>query len=98
LREEAAVSAFWPSVPAMPTTTIMPPQLEARGEIEEEMGEATITAIVLVMVVCVLALSVLLVRLSRKSRLVFIVNLGAFIISSRFFIGKYIYVKLINHF
>jgi hypothetical protein len=69
LREEAAVSAFWPSVPAMPTTTtIMPPQLEARGEIEEEMGEATITAIVLVMVVCILALAVLLVRLSRRSR------------------------------
>jgi hypothetical protein len=66
------------------TTTIMPPQLEARGEVEEELGEATITAIVLAMVVCVLALSVLLVRLSRKSRLVFIVNRGAFIFSYRF--------------
>jgi hypothetical protein len=73
MQEEAAVSAFWPQVPALPsTTTIMPPQLEARGEIEEEMGEATITAIVLVMVVCILALSVLLVKLSKKSRLFFL--------------------------
>jgi predicted MFS family arabinose efflux permease len=69
MQEEAAVSAFWPQVPALPsTTTAMPPQLKARGEIEEEMGEATITAIVLVVVVCLLPLAVLLVRLSRKSR------------------------------
>jgi hypothetical protein len=96
LREEAAVSAFWPSVPALPTTTTaMPPQLEARGEIEEELGEATITAIVLVVVVCLLPLAVLLVRLSRKSRLVFLVNLGAFIISSRF-VNWYIYSCHVN--
>jgi hypothetical protein len=84
MQEEAAVSAFWPQVPALPSiSTTMPPQLEARGEIEEELSEATITAIVLVVVVCLIPLTVLLIRLSKKSRLVFIVNLGAFIISSR---------------
>jgi hypothetical protein len=66
------------------TTTIMPPQLEARGEVEEELGEATITAIVLVVVVCLLPLAVLLVRLSKRSRLVLIANRGAFIFSYRF--------------
>jgi hypothetical protein len=66
------VTAFWPPVPALPTSTsTMPPQLEARGEIEEELSEATITAIVLVVVACLIPLTVLLVRLSKKSRLVF---------------------------
>jgi hypothetical protein len=56
-------------MPTTPTNTLGP-YLEARGEVEEEMGEATITAIILVVVVCLLSLAAILVRLSRKSRLV----------------------------
>jgi hypothetical protein len=68
-----AVSAFWSSVPAMPvTTSTVPPLLEARGEAEEELGEAATTAIILVVVACLLPFAVLLVQMSRKYRLVFI--------------------------
>jgi hypothetical protein len=72
LREEAAVTAFWPPVPALPTTTHteVGPHLEARGEVEEEMGEAIITTIILVVVICLIPLAVILVRMGRRSRLV----------------------------
>jgi hypothetical protein len=72
LREEAAVSAFWQPVPALPTTipTEVGPHLEAKGEVEEEMGEAIITTIILVVVICLMPLAVILVRMGRRSRLV----------------------------
>jgi hypothetical protein len=61
-------------VPALPTTTStnIGPHLEARGEVEEEMGEAIITTIILVVVICLLSLAVILVRVCRRSRLVVI--------------------------
>jgi hypothetical protein len=72
MREEAAVSAFWPSVPAMPvSTSTVPPMLEAKDETGEELGEAAITAIILVVVACLLPFAVLLVQMSKGSRSVF---------------------------
>jgi hypothetical protein len=53
------------------TTSTVPPLLEAKAETGEELGEAAITAIILVVVACLLPFAVLLVQMSRKSRLVF---------------------------
>jgi hypothetical protein len=47
------------------------PQLDIRGEVDENLGEAAIAAIVLVVIACCIPLAVLLLRLSRRSRLVF---------------------------
>jgi hypothetical protein len=46
------------------------PHLVARGDEDEGLGEAVIAAIVLAVVACCIPLAVLLLRLSRKSRLV----------------------------
>jgi hypothetical protein len=83
LKEEVAVSAFWPTVPAMPTASSnLVPHLAARGEVDEGLGEAVITTIVLVVVVCLLPLAVILVRLSRRSRLVLFVGaFGVFVLN-----------------
>jgi hypothetical protein len=63
------VTAFWPSLPAMPVSVpTVPPMLEVKGEVEEELGEAAITAIILVVVACLLPFAVLLVKMARKSR------------------------------
>jgi hypothetical protein len=66
------VSAFWPAIPAKPIMSLsdLTPKLEARGEVDEGLSEAAITAIILGMVACLIPLAVLLVRMSRKSRLV----------------------------
>jgi hypothetical protein len=46
------------------------PHLVARGDEDEGLGEAVIAAIVLAVVACCIPLALLLLRLSRKSRLV----------------------------
>jgi hypothetical protein len=48
------------------------PHLVARGDEDEGLGEAVIAAIILAVVACCIPLAVLLLRLSRKSRLVVI--------------------------
>jgi hypothetical protein len=46
------------------------PHLVAQGDEDEGLGEAVIAAIILAVVACCIPLAVLLLRLSRKSRLV----------------------------
>jgi hypothetical protein len=45
------------------------PHLVARGDEDEGLGEAVIAAIVLAIVACCIPLAILLLRISRKSRL-----------------------------
>jgi hypothetical protein len=67
------VSAFWPSAPVVRVSTSPSiPHLAARGEVEEEWGEAAITATVLMVVACLLPFVVLLVQVLQRSRLVFV--------------------------